>query len=153
MKLPALLLMVAVLCGCEHLPAVFTGDESRQLADLLAWSQRIAQSSPEMQRKELSATSLAFGRDPGTLTRLRLALLLAKPGSAIADDSRAVILLEPFAATGEDAGPLRQFGGVLHAQVSERQKEQKRSQQYREQVEALRDLERSLRERGQAKGK
>jgi len=153
MKLPALLLIVSLLWGCGHVPALFTGDESRQLADLLAWSQRVAQSTPEVQRKELSGASQAFGREPGTLARLRLALLLAKPGSAIADDSRAASLLEPFAASGEDAGPLRQFGSVLHAQVSERQKEQKRSQQYREQIEALRDVERSLRERGQAKGK
>ena len=153
MKLSALLLLVTLLWGCEHMPPLFDVDESRQLADLLAWSQRVAQFVPEMQRRELNEANRAFSRDPGTLARLRLALLLARPGSAIADDNRAAILLEPFAANGENAGPLRQFGGVLHAQVSDRQKEQKRSQQYREQIEALRDLERNLRERGQANGK
>jgi hypothetical protein len=159
-----LLLMSALLSGCAQSPvskndenrqltAVSKNDEeSRQLTELLAWSQRVAQSTPDAQKKALGAANQGFAKDPGTLLRLRLAVLLAQPG-AIADDNRAAALLEPFAGAGAGAGPLRQFGSLLQTQVNERIKEQKRSQQYREQIDALRNLERSLRERGQGKGK
>jgi hypothetical protein len=141
-----LFFMMGLLSGCAQSPVSQHDDESRQLTQLLAWSQRVAHSPPEAQKKELGAANLGFAKGPGTITRLRLALLLAQPGT-MADDSRAAGLLEPFAGAGADAGPLRHFGSLLQIQVSERIKEQRRAQQYRDQLEALRNLERSLRER------
>jgi len=157
---------MALLASCAPV-ALVDGGESRQLAEMLAWSQRVATSAPELQRRELSVAGRAFSRSAGTEQRLRLALLLAQPGSVVADDKRAATLLQPFSTAGNEAGTLNQFGGLLHAQVNERVREQRRAQQhreqfeleqkkaqqYREQIEALRDLEKNLRERNQTGGK
>lgn len=156
MNLPlrfAAILLVALASGCGALPSIAPGDEARQLDDLLAWSQRVAKATPEAQRRELNAASQAMARQSEPLARLRLATLLALPGAAVADDAKAMSLLEPFATQAVPAGPLQRFGAALHAQLGERLREQKRAQQYREQIDALRALERSLRQRGEAQGK
>jgi hypothetical protein len=60
-------------------------------------------------------------------------------------------LLEPLLAGGGDAAkgvPLRQFAGLIHAQVGERVREQRKSAQLKEQLDALRAIERSIIERG-----
>jgi len=87
---------------------------------------------------------------------VRLALLLSLPGTAFNDDGRAASLLEPLAdsaAAEVPRGPLQQFAGLLHAQVSERTREQRRSAQLKEQLEALKAIERGIIERGKARPK
>jgi hypothetical protein len=44
---------------------------------------------------------------------------------------------------------MRQFAGLLHVQVTERMKTQKRADQLKEQVDALRAIEKQLIDRGQ----
>jgi hypothetical protein len=121
-------------------------EESRQAAELLAGAQRIAQLSADDQRKELGVATQAFGRDRSNYNRVKLGLLYALPGAAIQDDARALSLLEPVAG---GSGALKALGGVVHAQVAERMKVQKRADQYREQLDQLRAVERSIIERGQ----
>jgi hypothetical protein len=121
-------------------------EESRQAAELLAGAQRVAQLGPDDQRKELGTATLAFSRDRTNYNRVKLGLLYALPGAAIQDDARALSLLEPV--TG-GAGALKALAGVVHAQVAERMKVQKRADQYREQLDQLRAVERSIIERGQ----
>src|SRR5690606_1447328 len=118
----------------------------------------VAAMTADEQRRELNGANQAYGREPSQLARLRLAMLLCLPGTAIADDGRALGLLEPMAAgtagpAGAAAGPLRRFAGLLHAQVGERVREQKRSAQLREQLDALKAMERSLMERSQGRGR
>lgn len=140
--------------GCAQLPPILAGpDEPRQVSTLIADGQRVAKLAPEEQRRELAAASDAFARDKKTWNRLRLALLLSTPGSIINDDARAASLLEPFATPGAAATPLTQLGTLLQSQVAERLREQKRAQQLKEQIDALRAVDRSLIERAQARPK
>jgi hypothetical protein len=46
---------------------------------------------------------------------------------------------------------MQQFAGLLHAQISERLREQRRTAQLKEQLEALKAVERNIIEREQAR--
>ena len=124
-------------------------DEARVLADVLTYGQRIHHMSIDEQKREVAVLTQAMGRDRSLLSRLKLALLLSQPGSGVQDDARALSLLEAYANTGPQAGPLRQFASFLHMQVAERVRGAKRTDQLKEQLEALRAVERSIIERGQ----
>jgi hypothetical protein len=121
-------------------------EESRQAAEILAGAQRVALLSADEQRKELGGATQAFNRDRSNFSRIRLGVLYALPGAAIQDDARALSLLEPVAG---GPGALKGLAGLVHAQVAERVKLQKRADQFREQLDQLRAVERSIIERGQ----
>lgn len=122
-------------------------DEARQTSELLGYYQRVAQLGPEDQKRELATATQGFNRERSNASRVRLALLYVMPGTAFQDDSRAAQLLEPVAAA--PGGALRQLAGLLHTQVTERMKTQKRADQLKEQVDALRAIEKQLIDRGQ----
>ncbi|MFO1362166.1 MAG: hypothetical protein U1F45_06765 [Burkholderiales bacterium] len=121
-------------------------EESRQAADCSQARQRVAQLGADDQRKELGTATQAFNRERTHFNRVRLGLLYALPGAAIQDDPRALSLLEPIAG---GPGALKGLAGLVYAQVAERVKLQKRADQYREQLDQLRAVERSIIERGQ----
>jgi hypothetical protein len=121
-------------------------EESRQAAEILAGAQRVSQLGAEEQRKELGTANQAFNRDRSNFSRVRLGMLYALPGAAIQDDTRALSLLEPVAS---GPGALKSLAGVVHAQVAERVKVQKRADQLKEQLDQLRAVERSIIEREQ----
>jgi hypothetical protein len=126
-------------------------EDMRLLHEVLAYAPRIAQMSAEEQKRELNTWTQAMARERGdraTAARIRTALLLTEPGSAAQDDARAQTMLEPYANVTPNAGALRQFGAVLHDQIAERQRAAKRTDQLKEQLEALRAVERSIIERG-----
>jgi hypothetical protein len=127
-------------------PAPVVEDEPRQVADLLGYYQRIAGLGSDEQKREFAAATQSFNRDRSGVSRVRLALLYALPGTAFQDDARAVQLLEPLASGG---GALRQLASLLYAQLVERMKTQKRADQLKEQVEQLRAIDKQLIERGQ----
>jgi hypothetical protein len=56
-------------------------------------------------------------------------------------------LLEPVAGAG--GGALRSFASLVQAQVAERMKTQRRADQLKEQVDALRAIEKQMIDRGQ----
>ena len=148
----ALVIVASLLPGCGTLPAAFVGrDESRQVADLTAYALQTSALSPEDQRRELDGASKAYSADPGDYARLRLALLLSLPGTSIADDARAAALLDPAAekTNAEQPGALRQFARLLHVQVSARLRESRKAAQLKEHLDALRAIDRTLRERTQ----
>ena len=147
-----LLSLILLLAGCAgmRIPgAPDTEREQRQVIELIDYTQRVATMSAEQQRYEYAASSQAFAKDKETLKRMRLALLLAMPGASFHDTARAASLLEPLAATGEPAGPLRSFARLFYAQLNERAGDQRRANQMREQLEALKAVERTILERGQ----
>ena len=121
-------------------------EESRQAAEILAGTQRVAQLGADEQRKELGSATQAFNRDRTNYSRVKLGMLYALPGAAVQDDARALSLLEPVAG---GPGALKALAGVVHAQVAERVKAQKRADQFKEQLDQLRAVERSIIERGQ----
>jgi hypothetical protein len=122
-------------------------EEARQVSELLGYYQKVAQLGAEDQKRELAAATQGFNRDRSNASRVRLALLYAMPGTSFQDEPRAAQLLEPVAAPG--GGAVRQFASLLHVQVTERMKTQKRADQLKEQVDALRAIEKQLIDRGQ----
>jgi hypothetical protein len=128
------------------IPPSAEAEEARQAAEILATAQRVAALNADDQRKELGVATQAFNRDRSNYSRVKLGMLYALPGAAIQDDSRALSLLEPVAG---GPGALKALAGVVHAQVVERAKAQKRADQLKEQLDQLRAVERSIIERGQ----
>lgn len=149
-----------LLAGCANLSSylVVEGDESRKVVELIDYTQKVAGLQSEEQRRELSASNLIFLKDHGrgAYGRLRLALLFALPGTAFNDDARAASLLEPLAsgsASAAQAGPMQQLAGLLYAQIVERLREQKRTAQLKEQLDAMKEIERKIIEREQGRPK
>src|SRR3981189_353600 len=109
------------LAGCAAFiaapgaPSARETHESRQVVDLIAYTQRVAALQAEEQQRELNASSQIFTKDRGAYGRVRLALVLALPGTAFNDDAKAAGLLEPLAGTGTSEsppGPMQQFAGL-----------------------------------------
>jgi predicted DNA-binding transcriptional regulator YafY len=143
---------VLLLAGCAGLrtPIQPEGEaEERQVLQLIVYAQRVATMTAEQLRREYSASSQAFARDKDTSSRMRLALLLATPGTGVQDATRAANLLEPMATPADAPGPLRAFARLLYVQLNERTSEQKRAGQMREKLDALKEVERTIMERGQ----
>jgi hypothetical protein len=128
-------------------PVMIESEESRQLTDLLGYYQRVALMGAEDQRRELTAMTQSFNRERSSYNRMRLALLHVVPGTAFQDDARAAQLLEPL--TTASGGNLQKLASLVYGQVTERVKTQKRADQLKDQLEALRAIERSLIERDQ----
>ncbi len=128
-------------------PVPIADEEAREVSELLGYHQRVAQLGPDDQKRELATATQGFNRERSNASRIRLALLYGMPGTAFQDDARALQLLDPVVNAG--GGPLRQFAGLLHAHVAERMKTQKRADQLKEQVDALRAIEKQLIDRGQ----
>lgn len=137
----------ALLGGCAS-PAGWVGGEERQAAEVLGYANRVAAMDAGAQRRERDWSASAHAREKTPLARLRLGLLYALPSSAIQDDARALPLLEGGA---DGAGALGQVARFTAAQVRERQRqvaeEQKKTDMARQQLEALKAIERSILER------
>jgi len=155
--LAGLAALALAACGIlpeEKAPAVteiaVVPDDARQLADLIGYYTRVAGMGPEEQRREYAGAAQAFNRDRSAYNRVRLALLAAMPGAPFQDEARALGLLEQFVPAGTSAGKVGQFGAMLHAEVSERAKVRGRAEQLKEQLDALRAVDKAIIERGQA---
>jgi hypothetical protein len=158
----AALALTAALAGCANMwPGVIHapgGDssareerETRQVVELIGYAQRVAALQAEEQQRELNASSQIFSKDRGAYGRVRLALMLSLPGTPFSDEPKAAGLLEPVVSKDTAAGPMQQFAGLLYAQVSERVREQRRATQLKEQLDALKDVERKIMEREPAR--
>jgi hypothetical protein len=154
----AALSCAVALAGCAAFPAApgaplaRESHESRQVVELIGYTQKVAALQAEEQQRELNASNQIFTKDRGVYGRVRLALLLALPGTAFNDDARAAGLLESLAGASESPqGPMQQFAGLLHTQITERLREQRRTAQLKEQLEALKAVERKIIEREQAR--
>jgi len=142
------LLAVALqIAGCAALRG-FSGDQECQVAELVGYAQRFAALSADEQRREYNAVKQQIGKNKTACSRLRLALLLSTPGTGVRDDARAAALLEPLLTRSEPATALNPLAALLYAQISERAREHKRAEQLRDQLDALKEVERSLIERG-----
>jgi len=152
-----------LLAGCAAFPgpgaspelsvtAARERDESRQVVALIDYTHIVARLLPGEQQRELNASIQMFSKNRGDYGRVRLALLLALPGTAFGDESRAASLLEPLAgAAPQSPGPLQQFAALLYGQIGERLREQRRAAQLKEQLDALKAIERKIIDREQAR--
>jgi hypothetical protein len=117
--------------------------------------------SPESeQRAALARAQEAFGADPSTVNRLRLATLFAGLAEPLRSDARASELLAPL-ATEHSETPLGRFAALLAAQIAERQRlaalavrqeraahaAGRREETLKRQLDALKEIERSIGER------
>lgn len=133
--------------------------EIEEVMALLAYYQRMLGMSAEDLRREHQLATQALARDKTEFGRLRLALLLNVPSAAFRDDAKLTTLLETSAArNGPPESPRRQFVTLLHKLVSERMREQRRADELQlradelqQKLDAVLEIERSLRNRRQKK--
>lgn len=123
-----------------------------------------ASRAPQAEQKAaLQRAEQLFAADPAPLNRLRLATLLATFGDPLRDDARAAELLEPIADANEVG--IGRFAALLAAQVGERRRaareaerlarqreandkeRDKREEALKQQLDALRSIERGILER------
>jgi len=147
----ALLVALAACAALEIPPSPF-----QTLDALMREALESARSPGPQQKASLQRAEQAFAREPSALNRLRLALLLATLASPLRDDTRAAELLEPIADPNTPG--VGRFAALLAAQVSERarmarerersdRERDKREEALRQQLDALRAIERGIQER------
>lgn len=145
--------VIVLTAGCAQMRAnLGENDQARQFASLIGYVQNVAAMRPELQRRELSDATQMYTQNHTPYARVRLAMLLSLPGTGFPDYSRAAALLEPLAASAADgpgADAFRQFAGWFHAQLAERMREHRRTVQLKEQLDALRAIERTLIDRSE----
>src|SRR5881296_3112080 len=144
----AFVIAIAIaLTGCALLQP---GAEQLGTVDAIIADAMTAARAPSAEQKAaLSRAQDAFTRDPTAVSRLRLATLLAVLPAPLRDDARAAELFEPVA---DAAAPgLGRFAAFFSALVAERQRvdkdRDKREEALRQQLEALRAIERGILER------
>ena len=144
--------------GCALLP-----EQPAAVDGVVAEALAAARAPAAEQKAALARAQQRFMKDQSTLNRLRLATLLAALPGPLRDDARAAELLEPLAdASSPGAG---RFAALLSAQIAERQRlareleriereheradkeRDKREETMRQQLEALRSIERGILER------
>lgn len=159
--------LIALLAGCAELQRLEGADAvDAAVAEALS----AARAPASEQKSALARADQRFQADPSTANRLKLATLLAVLPTPHRDDARAAALLEPISDAGA-AGHGR-FAALLAGQIAERQRlvrdlervarererverdraagdkeRDKREEAMREQLEALRSIERNILER------
>lgn len=165
-RILAILCCIAALAGCAASsspgaspagPSISVREtresrESRQVIELIAYTQKISTLEADDQQRELNASTQTLSKDRGAYVRVRLALLLALPGTAFNDDARAAVLLESVVGAAPE-GPMQMFANLFLVQIGERLREQRRTAQLKEQLDALKAIERKIIEREQARPK
>mgnify|MGYP000585238412 CR=1 FL=1 len=122
--------------------------------ELIGYFATVARAGPAEHKRELAQSTMAFSRAPSAYLRVRLGGLYAQPAPGLRDDARALALLEPL-VTGTVISPadrpVADLASLLHAQVAERQRmeksETKKQDALREQIEAMKSIERSIMQR------
>ena len=158
-------LLVFGLAGCAELPPALQlpGD---QVDAVIREAAHVARVPAAEQKTALAAAQQAFVNEASTPNRLRLATLLASLPVPLRDDARATELLEPLAdPAGSATG---RFAAFMTTQLAERQRvarevdrlakeraalqsaekeRDKREEALRQQLEALRAIERGILDR------
>ena len=151
-----------VLAGCAQL-APFNTPALSEVDVVAGTAVQAARAPGAEQRALLSRAEQQFGADPSPLNRLRLGTLLATLPDPLRDDSRATELLEPIADAS--APGVGRFAALLSSQVAERRRaareaeriarereradkeRDKREEALKQQLYALRSIERGIMER------
>lgn len=148
MRYGLLFVVVLLLAGCATIRSHIFPDrglEERQVIQLINYSQRIAAMTAEQRQREYDASIKTYAQDKNANSRIRLALVLAIPGASVQDTARAASLLEPITKPADAVGPLRSFARLLYAQLNERVNEQRHAGQMRNQIQALKLADRTMR--------
>jgi hypothetical protein len=122
--------------------------ESEEVTALLAYYQRVQNMSAEELRREHQIAGQGFARDKTEFGRLRLVLLMCVPGAPWRDDARVLALLDASPArNAPPESPRRHFVTLLQKLVAERAREQRRADELQQKLDAMLEIERSLRSR------
>lgn len=168
MRSPAWLLLV-LLAGCAT-PAgggAGPGGSCRggEVAELLAYPQRLRSLSAEELGAEHAAAVQALARQKSDVARLRLALLLLFPNTAFHDDARAQSLAEEVATRRNATGDLRPLAALIAGFAADQRRQEERAQRLaqklleeerradalQQKLEGLKAIEKSLLNREPAK--
>ena len=150
------LICCATLAGCGVLPGLESQEPApwiqagarRPASDvesLLAYFQFIRKLPAAEFGKEHEAARQAFQSSRTDFERVRLAMLLALPGTPVADEPRALELLDPVAKN--PAGKFSGLASLLAANLQERKRLDANSQGLQQKLDALMLLERNMIER------
>lgn len=138
------------LAACAGTPpsALSAADDNRETAVLLEQYEQWATAPADEQRREFNAAQAAFERNPGDVSRLRLALLLSLPRVPWRDDGRIVALLSELPANGAPS-LARNVARLLVRLAGERLRLQKDEQRrhdaaLREEHQKVEELQRKL---------
>ena len=157
----ALAVAALAIAGC----AAFEPGADRILATdrIAAEAVHVSRASAAEQKTALARAQKTFANDATPLNRVRLATLLATLPVPLRDDARAIELLDPI-ADASSPGPGR-LAALLLAHIGERQRasreqeraarerqqadneRDKREETMRQQLDALRSIERGILER------
>lgn len=147
----ALALPLLLAAGCAGLPVA--GPDAASAAELLDYLAATVRLPAAAQKRELAQAALDYKTEASPLARVRLGGLHAQPAAALRDDARALALLEPSTRVAPEAArdAVQRLGALLHAQVAERvramREDARRHDLLRQQLEALKAVERSIAER------
>lgn len=112
---------------------------------LLLYFQHVRKLSAPEAIREHEAAWHAFARANTDFNRVRLAIILSRPGMAFTDEARAAGLLETVAK--HEGARLQGLAVVLGASLKEQQRLAAGAQELQQKLDALRSLERSMIER------
>lgn len=151
-----------VVAGCAQLGS-WTSPALSEVDAVVGAAVQAARAPAAEQKGILSRAEQQFAADPSPLNRLRLGTLLATLPEPLRDDTRASELLEPIADAS--APGVGRFAALLGAQVAERRRvakeadrlareheradkeRDKREEALKQQLDALRSIERGILER------
>jgi hypothetical protein len=147
---------MAALAGCgivkmvepmEPAPWVQAGgpQPASDVESLLLYYQYVRKLSGPEAIREHEAAWHAFARANTDFNRVRLAMILSRPGAAFTDDARALGLLETVAK--HEGGRMQGLAVVLGASLKEQQRLAASAQELQQKLDALKTLERSMIER------
>jgi hypothetical protein len=136
--------LIFLLAGCASFSP--GAGERAKVSEIVAQAVDSARAPAAAQQRTLRLAREAYRRDRSVENRLRLATLLATLPAPLRDDGAAHALLKPF-TTERSESPYASFGALLAVQVAERLRLTRESERAaREQERAVREQERAARE-------
>jgi hypothetical protein len=123
--------LMLLLAGCVQQPAVVETQAPaapqvvlvRAENEVLAYALRFSGLSADDQRKEFAQVTQAYNQNKENLSnQIRLALVLALPGSRHHDNAKALTLLEDIQRNPKADSDARAIAALLREYVTERQK-------------------------------
>jgi len=139
-------LVLLFLAGCAELP--LPGSEQAAIDSATSEALNVARAPAAEQKAALARAQQRFAQDGSAANRLRLAALLSTLPAPLRDDARAIELLEPIADAGTPG--LGRFAALLAAQSADRQRLQRELDRIARERERERTAERAATDKDRA---
>ncbi len=150
------MLCCGLLAGCSGFPGLESQEPApwtqagsprpaSEADSLLAYFEYSRKLTAAELGKEHEAARQAYQSARSDFSRVRFAMLLSLPGTAVTDEPRALELLDPVAKSA--GAPLQRLAVLLTTNLQERRRLDANAQGLQQKLDALRSLERSMIER------